>query len=142
MESKLDTTAPGKLTAMADSAFIAARPATRLRPLRLGVRCPLAGVVVLEIAGEVDLRTAPRLWSVVRRQIESRPRVFVLDLDQVFFMGASGVAVLVTAGEIAPLLGVELRLARPARAVARPLDALRLTAGFDVRGTLAAATAV
>ena len=117
------------------------RPVTRLGPLRLGVRCPQAGVVVLEIAGEVDLSTAPRLWSVVRGQIASQPKVFVLDLDQVLFLGASGVAVLVTAREIAPLLGVELRLARPSRPVARPLDALRLTAGFDVRGTLTAAIA-
>lgn len=117
------------------------RPVTRFGPLWLGVRCPLAGVVVLEIAGEVDLSTAPRLWSVVHRQIASRPKVFVLDLDKVRFMGASGVAMLVTAQEVALLLGVELRLARPSRPVARPLDVLRLAAGFDVHGTLAAAIA-
>lgn len=110
-----------------------------MEALRLGTRCPTTGVVVLEIAGEVDVATAPLLWSVVREQIAARPRIVVLDLCQVQFLGASGVEVLLTAQGIAPRLGVVLRLARLSRPVARPLDALCLTAGFDVRGTLAGA---
>lgn len=111
----------------------------RCDPLWLGVRRPLAGVVVLDVAGDVDLNTAPRLWALVRRQIAARPRVIVLDLHQVRFLGASGVAVLMTAQELAPRLGVVLRLARPSRPVARPLAMLRLDGGFDMRRSLAGA---
>lgn len=73
--------------------------------MQLGTRCPVKGVVVLEIAGDVDVSTAPLLWSVVRKQIAARPRVVVLDLCQVQFLGASGVEVLLTAQGIAPRLG-------------------------------------
>lgn len=111
----------------------------RTGPLRLVVRRPLAGVVVIDVAGEVDLNTTPRLWAVVRPQIAARPRVIVLDLHQVRFLGASGVAVLMTAEELATRLGVVLRLARPSRPVARPLVALRLDVGFDMRRNLAGA---
>lgn len=108
-------------------------------PFRLEVRRPLADVVVLEVAGEIDLCTAPRLWTVVQEQMAGRPRVIVLDLHQVWFLGASGVAVLMTARELAARLGVVLRLARPSRPVARPLALLRLDATFDVRHDLASA---
>jgi anti-anti-sigma factor len=109
--------------------------------LGLKVRRPMAGVVVVDVAGEIDASTAPLLWTVVRRQIATRPRVFVLDLSQVRFLGACGVAVLMTAQEIAPPLGVTLRLARPSRPVARPLTVLRLDGAFDMCRSLADAIA-
>jgi anti-anti-sigma factor len=107
--------------------------------LRLKVRRPIAGVVVVNVAGEIDVSTAPLLWTVVRRQIATRPRVFVLDLSRVRFLGACGVAVLMTAQKMAPRLGVTLRLARPSQPVARPLTVLRLDGAFTMCRSLAGA---
>ena len=119
--------------------MIDSRTAHRTGPLRIGVRRPLPGVVVLEVAGDVDLDTAPGLRKVLRRQIAAQPRVIVLDLHLVRFLCVSGVSALLTAQELAPRLGVVLRLARPARPVTRPLAVLRLDVGFDMRHTLAGA---
>jgi len=123
-----------------DGMFVAAAPIA-FRPshvmceglFRLGVRRPLADAVMLEVIGDVDMVTAPMMWSVVCWQIATTPRVIVLDLHGVRFLGAAGLAVLASAREMAQSLGVTLRLARPSRAVARPLSALRLTGGFEVR---------
>ncbi|GAB3004360.1 STAS domain-containing protein [Amycolatopsis acidiphila] len=107
--------------------------------LRVRVLWPATGVVVVEAVGEVDLLTVPTLSATVRRQLEVRPRILVLDLHEVRFLGAAGLAVLLNVRDLAPRIGVTLRVARPSWAVRRPLDLLSLRDTFDVREDLAVA---
>jgi anti-anti-sigma factor len=132
---------------MAEGAVVAAnRVGPRRRSdgvdlLWLGVRRPVDGVVVLEVIGEIDLLSAPLLWSAIRRQAASRLDLVVLDLHGVRFLGACGLAVLLTARDLLPAYGTALRLARAPLPVVRPLQVLDLAKGFDVRDDVAAAIA-
>jgi anti-sigma B factor antagonist len=56
---------------------------------------------VLRVAGEVDLLTAPELKAEIEQALGAEPRVLVVDLSEVGFLGSSGLAVLVQAQELA-----------------------------------------
>lgn len=67
-------------------------------PLRLLTRRPRPGVVVVEIGGELDMTTAPRVTDHLRAEIaDQRVPHLVLDLTAVSFMASHGVAMIVTA---------------------------------------------
>jgi anti-sigma B factor antagonist len=53
--------------------------------------------VVLEVCGEVDVLTGPRLHESVMTLLEDHPPVVVIDLAAVTFFGSSGLAVLAEA---------------------------------------------
>jgi anti-anti-sigma factor len=53
--------------------------------------------VVVEVRGEVDLLTAPRLHQTLVAILEPGPPVVVIDLLEVNFFGASGLATLIEA---------------------------------------------
>lgn len=53
--------------------------------------------VVVRVAGEVDLLTAPHLEDVVDEVLREAPEVAVIDLSEVAFLGAAGLSVLVHA---------------------------------------------
>jgi anti-anti-sigma factor len=98
--------------------------------------------VVLEIAGEIDLLTAPLLEAALRGQLAAAPRIVVLDLQGITFFGVSGISVLLAANDEVPRSGGSLRLVRPSVAVARPLVGLGLAGRFDIYdGVLAALAA-
>jgi anti-sigma B factor antagonist len=52
------------------------------------------GDVVVEVRGEIDLLTAPRLHETVRAVLERQPPVLVIDLLAVGFLGVPGLATL------------------------------------------------
>jgi anti-anti-sigma factor len=98
--------------------------------------------VVLEIAGEIDLLTAPLLETALRRQLAAAPRIVVLDLQGITFFGVRGITVLLAAKDEVPRFGGSLRLVKPSVAVARPLASLGLAGLFDIYdGVLAALAA-
>jgi anti-anti-sigma factor len=80
-------------------------------------------VVVLHVAGEIDLLTANLLGERVREQLVPGNRVLVLDLTGVSFMGSSGLAEIVSASQAD---GAQLVLVATTRAVLRPLEATGL----------------
>ena len=80
-------------------------------------------VVVLHVAGEIDLLTANLLGERVREQLVPANRVLVLDLTEVSFMGSSGLAEIVAASQDD---GAQLVLVATSRAVLRPLEATGL----------------
>jgi anti-sigma B factor antagonist len=53
--------------------------------------------VVIEVDGELDLLTAPRLRDLVAMVLERQPPVLVIDLLAVTFLGVSGLATLIDA---------------------------------------------
>ena len=95
----------------------------------------------MALSGELDLVCA----RVLREQLLSvlRPGAgrLVVDLSEVSFCDASGLAVLVGTGRRARLLGGVLRLAAPTHAVIAALRISGLLQQFDIFPTVLAATA-
>lgn len=88
--------------------------------------------VVLQIGGEIDMLTTPRLRKELGELIGSRPAALVVDFAAVTFFASSGLAVLVEAGDAAAEAGVPLRLARLGRSVRRPLQITGLALRFEI----------
>ena len=65
------------------------------------------GVVVLRVGGELDLSTAPLLARYLRNHLEASRRgtEFFVDLSEVSFLGANGIAALIDAARAAHLRG-------------------------------------
>lgn len=96
--------------------------------------------VILHVAGELDLLTAPRLRESVARVLAEGPRLLILDLTDVRFLGSAGLAVLINAHDDARS-GTRLRVVAGAPAVLRPLDVTGLAATLSIHPTLGAAFA-
>jgi anti-anti-sigma factor len=73
------------------------RPRRAPDVLEFVIRSTGPGAVVLEVAGEVDMVTAPQLADALAVQLERDVRVVVVQLARVSFLGSSGLAVLVNA---------------------------------------------
>jgi len=54
-------------------------------------------IVCIEVAGELDMSTAPQLQSYLVAETATDPRHLILDLSEVRFIASHGVAVLVAA---------------------------------------------
>ncbi|MFD2355993.1 STAS domain-containing protein [Nonomuraea ferruginea] len=96
--------------------------------LRLA-RHSLGDAVVVAVAGELDLFTAPVLRDEVRDAIKQDGARLVLDLQQLSFMDSSGLSVLIEAWRLATGEGGGVSLAAPQAPVARILR----TTGLDRR---------
>jgi anti-anti-sigma factor len=99
------------------------------------------GYTIAALSGELDLGCTrvlrEQLLSVLRPQASQ----LVVDLSEVSFCDASGLAVLVGTSRRATLLGGVLRLAAPTHAVIAALRASGLLRQFDIFPTVLAATA-
>ena len=101
--------------------------------LSVAVSRPTEDIVVLHVAGEIDLLTANLLGERVREQFVPQNRVLVLDLTQVSFMGSSGLAEIVSASQAE---AAQLVLVASSRAVLRPLEATGLLPMLTVYDTV------
>ncbi|MFD2469434.1 STAS domain-containing protein [Amycolatopsis silviterrae] len=63
--------------------------------LRLRVSHPAPGTAVVEVAGEVDLATAPRMAEVVESRLRSTVSLVIVDLRQTTFLGVAGLRALI-----------------------------------------------
>jgi len=98
------------------------------------------GVTIAELAGELDLASAPALREQLRQLLQPGSGRLVLDLSRVSFCDASGLAVLVGMARRARLLGGFLRLAGVSPQTARVLRLTGLHRHLPVFGTVWAAT--
>jgi anti-sigma B factor antagonist len=103
--------------------------------ITLSVSTPADKQALIAVGGEVDMVTSPALRSCVLDRYASGTELVVLDLDQVTFLGTSGLAVLIEVREAAHAAGVELRIACTARRVLRPLTIAGLVPLFDIHDT-------
>ncbi|MDU0287832.1 STAS domain-containing protein [Saccharothrix longispora] len=94
------------------------------------------GVVIVTVAGELDLDTAPRLRDVL---LGPPPPVLVLDLTAVRFFGSSGLSLLLEANRHARCAGGELVLVAAGRVVLRPLEITGVVRVLTLFPTLAEA---
>jgi anti-sigma B factor antagonist len=67
-------------------------------------------VPVVVATGDVDLATTPKLAGMLNDALESRPRLAVVDLTGVGFLGSVGIAALVHAIVLTKSRGGELRV--------------------------------
>ena len=93
------------------------------------------GLVVLRVCGELDLCTAPQLARHLRNHLEANPRgtEFVLDLSEVRFLGAKGIAALIDAADDADLRGCRFSIIGCAPIFVRILDIVGAREMLNVR---------
>jgi anti-sigma B factor antagonist len=111
--------------------------------LTLNVDEPSTGVVRICLDGELDAFTAPMLDSVLNQVLSGAPpRLLVLDLERLRFIGSSGVERLVRLqGRAITDPRLRLRLARVGATVARALQLTGVRSMFEVHDTVEAALA-
>jgi anti-sigma B factor antagonist len=111
-------------------------------PLDTEVSRPRPGTVLLEVDGEIDTATAPRLQAGLDEALDTADaegsRV-VVDLTGVTFLASSGLAVLIGGARRVTALGGRLRLVAASRSVTRPLQVTGADALFDTFDDVASA---
>ena len=111
-------------------------------PLDTEVSRPRPGTVLLEVDGEIDTATAPRLQAGLDEALDAAhaegSRV-VVDLTGVTFLASSGLAVLIGGARRVTALGGRLRLVAASRSVTRPLQVTGADALFDTFDDVASA---
>lgn len=115
------------------------------RPFHLTIEGPAAGVCVVEVAGDLDMRTVPLLERCLCNQMAATPEHLVVDLQSVRFLSSNGLTCLLQARRLAQQAGgTKLHLSGLVnRVVRRALDITRVRGLFNCYPTLAdASTAV
>ncbi|HEX4224104.1 MAG TPA: STAS domain-containing protein [Pseudonocardiaceae bacterium] len=97
----------------------------------------LPDAIVVKVAGEIDMMTAPAMEDAVRRSLAERPANLVIDLTGARFFSSAGIAVLVLAHRNSA--DVALRVVASDRVVLRPLELTGLTDDLAIYPTLTAA---
>jgi anti-sigma B factor antagonist len=98
------------------------------------------GVTVAELSGELDIASVPALREQLLRLLRPGSSRLVIDLSNVSFCDASGLAVLVSTGRRARLLGGFLHLAAVSPQVDRALHIAGLLRTFAIFPTVQAAS--
>jgi anti-anti-sigma factor len=113
-------------------------PAAHDASLSLSSRAEHDGYVVA-LRGELDIASAPALREQLLSLLRRASSRLIIDLSAVEYADASGLAVLVSSGRRAGLLGGSLRLAAPSPAVATVLSATGINQHLDIFPTVQAA---
>lgn len=80
-------------------------------------------VLMIHVAGEVDMLTGPLLQDQLREVLATRPQQLIIDLSQAPFMGSTALSVLISARHATARRGITLQLrGTHRRAVAVPAD--------------------
>lgn len=100
---------------------------------RLPTRTPTR--TIIELRGDLDIAAAPALREHLLDALSHSTNLLILDLSEVRFCDASGLAVLVGTQHRAQLLGVTLYLAAPRPQIAEVLRITGLDRGLPVYPT-------
>ncbi|WP_028926029.1 STAS domain-containing protein [Pseudonocardia acaciae] len=110
-------------------------------PISIQIEEPMPGTSLLRVAGEVDMLTSPMLRDGVADALALEPRLLVIELDGIEFLGTSGLAALFEARDEASRRGCELRLVCSSRRVLRPLEIAGLIDLFKIAESVPGALA-
>ncbi|MGH3518140.1 MAG: STAS domain-containing protein [Haloechinothrix sp.] len=99
------------------------------------------GVVVLSVAGELDLLTANVLDEELKATLVPPNEIVVLDMSEVHFLASAGLSTLLAGAESAKSGGIDLRLVANARVILRPLEITGIRSTFTVFDSVEAALA-
>jgi anti-anti-sigma factor len=94
--------------------------------------CRRDGYTIVTISGEIDIARTPVLREQLLDLLRPGASRLVVDLSEVTFCDASGLAVLVGAARRAGLLGGVLRLAAPAPLISTVLRLTGLDSRFEI----------
>lgn len=121
-----------------DSLFLRAESShlNGIQSLRVIVLRHDSAIVVVYVAGELDLLTATPLQNHLDKALATRPPRLIVDLSEVSFMSAIGLTVLITAHHAASDHGTTLQLRGVSRAAARVLHITELTSLFEISPTV------
>jgi anti-sigma B factor antagonist len=105
--------------------------------VRFALDEPASGVLVLRVAGEMDLLTMPLLEHHLHSHLDGDHGHVVVDLSGVTFLGVVGLTSLVAAHKTATGRGVQLYLTGTGhRAVARLLEITKLDTTLNIAPTV------
>lgn len=98
-------------------------PATTPSHMQLETRCAAPGTVIVTVAGEVDMATAPALYTaLVTALSDHAPTVIDIDLSACTFLDCSGIRALVSARATATAGSCQMWARNPQRLVRRVLE--------------------
>ncbi len=92
--------------------------------------------IVLELRGEIDMKTSTGVKSKLQELFRDKPQVLVVDMTEVEFMDSSGLATLVGALKWCRTNNSELRLAGLAQGVRSVFEICRLETIFQIYDNL------
>ena len=95
--------------------------------------------VVLELGGEIDMRSFGELKNKFKELYSEKPAVLLVDMSKVEFMDSSGLATLVGALKWCRLNGSELKLAGLTQRVRSIFEICRLDSAFQIYNSQAEA---
>jgi anti-anti-sigma factor len=118
-------------------------PVPVLAHMQVATRCASPGTVVVAVAGEVDMATAPALHAALLAALANyAPAVVDVDLSACTFLDCSGITVLVAAHATAQASGCHMWARYPQRLVRLVLEVTELldvfTAPDDTTAKMAA----
>lgn len=91
-----------------------------------------AGVVVVAVAGELDMATTPVVEEYVHQRLGDAGQALVLDLSGVTFLGSTGINLLIALRAACEAAGAALRLVATTKVVLQPLELTDLTGHFTI----------
>jgi anti-sigma B factor antagonist len=98
------------------------------------------GVVVVSLAGELDMSTAPNA-AVALREATASAKAVVLDMTDLRFFASAGLNILLQLRQELQDKGVDVGLATDQRAVLRPMQLMGVADQFAIHVSVAAALA-
>jgi anti-anti-sigma factor len=98
-------------------------------------------VVVVSIAGELDMATAPQVQDRVTDLLDQGYKQVVFDLDKLSFCDSTGLSVFIRTKNSCDAAAGRVRLAAPQRAVLRVLQVSGLTEVLEIHPTATEAVA-
>ena len=108
-----------------------------LRPAAAITVTTTAESTVVAVIGEIDACCTGRLGDQLAIEVTLAPRALILDLSEVRFCSAQGLAVLLRTSTDAHASGVPCAVVTGRRAVLRPIRILRLDRVLQIHRTLA-----
>jgi anti-anti-sigma factor len=95
---------------------------------------PQGDALVLDVAGEIDLATAPQLGDSIKAAMEQQPKTLVVDLSRVDFLASAGMAVLIGCHQQAKGV-LQFRIVASGSATFRPMELTGMTDEISIYPT-------
>lgn len=95
---------------------------------------PHGEAVVLNVAGEIDLATAPQLGESITAAMQQEPETLVVDLSDVDFLASAGMAVLIGCHQQAKG-NLRFRIVATGSATFRPMELTGMTEEISIYPT-------
>ncbi|OBK22830.1 anti-anti-sigma factor [Mycobacterium asiaticum] len=93
------------------------------------------GAVVLAVAGEVDMLSAPQLAEAIRTALAPKPAALIVDLTKVEFLASAGLSVLVN-GQAEVVPPTRFAVVADGPATSRPIKLMGIDSVLSLHRTL------